>query len=587
MGDQDTERRPGVGMTPASTSQGREDALGEGIAIVLRVEETGHAQILTDWLASHPDLAGEIAGFLAAQRGIQSISRRLVSDQAETVDDLDLDLNPSIRKLGGLELGEELDRGGMGVVYRAYDPVLKRDVAVKRVLSGAFTTAEERARFRFEAEAAAGLSHPAVVPIHSFGEEAGGPYLVMALMEGGSLAKRLRERGLESGFTPTESAELVRDVALGVHHAHQRGLLHRDLKPANILFDGQGRPHIADFGLAIGLEATLTRTSATSMAGTAAYMAPEQVEGGKSLTTGVDIHALGVILYELLAGHSPFGCGEWLSTLQRVRDEEAPGLREKRPEVPKDLETICLKCLEKDPGDRYHSAKALAEDLERFLQGEAPAYRRPGWVAGLSRVLARRRLTQSMGSWPGCYFAAFLVLATQGTIQWMVLAEGWGVWPFVAQAFNMAGWFGLYWWYLLARMDALTPVERLSAGVQFGIHGGCLILIPGVVAYTGWDILPLYPPLTVVQGLGLFVHGATHWGRFYFLGSLYMLVALLMTLFPPVFWPAIHGLAVAVILLVVGRKLREIDLEGKTFQNGVGSFSARFGSGLEKLKQVK
>lgn len=568
MGDQDTERRLGVDITPALTSQGREDALGEGIAIVLRVEETGHAQILTDWLACYPDLAGELAGFLAAQRGIQSISRRLVSDQAETVDDLDLDLNPSMRKLGGLELGEELDRGGMGVVYRAYDPVLKRDVAVKRVLSGAFTTAEERARFRFEAEAAAGLSHPAVVPIHSFGEEAGGPYLVMALMEGGSLAKKLRDRGPNNPFSPPEAANLIRDVAQGVHHAHQRGLLHRDLKPANILFDAGSRPRIADFGLALTLEATFSLSLGGSVAGTAAYMSPEQIEGGKSLTTAVDIHALGVILYELLAGQPPFGREEWLVTLQRVRDEEAPGLRERRPEVPRDLETICLRCLEKDPADRYPSAQALAEDLDRFLQGEPLAYRRPGWFVGLSRVLARRRLTSSMASWPGCYFAAVLVLLTHGVVEWLVLAGHGDGWAYAALGINLAGWLGLYCWYLLSRMQSLTAVERLSAGVQFGTMLACLALVSGVVANHGWEVLPFYPPLTAVLGLGLFAHGATHWGWFYFMGVVLMLVALFMPLFSASTWPVIHGLAVAAILVRIGGRLHDFDQESRTMGGG-------------------
>jgi hypothetical protein len=570
MNETGSDLRPGGGIPPDATSQGRDDALGEGIGIVLRAEEAGQSPDLADWLAGNPDLAGELAGFLAAQRGIQAASRRWLSEQEETVGELDLESKPGVQKLGGLELGEELDRGGMGVVYRAYDPVLRREVAVKRVLSGSFTTPEERARFRFEAEAAAGLSHPAVVPIHSFGEEAGGPYLVMALMEGGSLAKKLRERLPESCYSPPEAAALVRDVALGVHHAHQRGLLHRDLKPANILFDGQGRPHIADFGLALTLEATFSLSMAGSVTGTAAYMAPEQVEGGKSLTTAVDIHALGVILYELLAGRPPFGCDEWLVTLHRVRDEEAPGLREKRPQVPRDLETICLRCLEKDPADRYSSAQALAEDLDRFLQGEPLVYRRPGWLAGLSRVLSRRRLTSSMGSWPGCYFASVLALFTHGVVEWLLLAGHGSGWAYGVLGINLLGWFGLYCWYLLSRWQSLTPVERLSAAVQFGTMLACVALVSGVVEHHGWEVLPFYPPLTTVLGLGLFAHGATHWGWFYFMGVMLMIVAFLMPVFSPITWPVIHGLAVATILARVGGRLHEFDRECRALNGGGG-----------------
>lgn len=179
----------------------------------------------------------------------------------------------------------------------------------------------------------------------------------MALMEGGSLAQRLRNRKPGEGVPALEAAELIRDVALGAHHAHQRGLLHRDLKPGNILFDGQGRPHIADFGLALPLEATFSLSR--SMAGTAGYMAPEQVGGEQNLTIAVDVHALGAILYELLAGEPTFGREEWLLTLQRVRDETPPPLRGGRNGAAVDLETICLRCLEKDPQDRSPRPRRL------------------------------------------------------------------------------------------------------------------------------------------------------------------------------------------------------------------------------------
>jgi hypothetical protein len=265
-----------VDLRPDGTGEGETLAqapvtgLEEGIGIVLRAEEAGQAPDLADWLAHHPDLAGELALFLAGQRGIQTAASQWGAAEVMAPPEVSFK-----QRVGGLELGEEIDRGGMGVVYRAYDPSLRREVAVKRVISGVFTSSTERARFRFEAEAAAGLSHPAVVPIHAFGDEGGQPYLVMALMEGGSLAQRLRNRKPGQGMPALEAAELIRDVALGAHHAHQRGLLHRDLKPGNILFDGQGRPHIADFGLALTLEATFSLSR--SMAGTAGYMAPERL----------------------------------------------------------------------------------------------------------------------------------------------------------------------------------------------------------------------------------------------------------------------------------------------------------------------
>lgn len=559
---------------------GREDALGEGIEIVLRAEEAGKPPDLVPWLARNPHLAGELAGFLAAHRGIQSEVQILLTGNGQSP----LDDKVADKKLGGLEIRQEIDRGGMGVVYRAYDPVLRREVAVKRVLAGSLCSSDERARFRFEAEAAAGLNHPAVVPIHAFGEEDGNPYLVMALMEGGSLAKRLRERGGEPGYPPLEAAALIRDLALGVHHAHQRGLLHRDLKPANILFDEHDRPHIADFGLALALEATISLSMAHNITGTAAYMSPEQVTGGKSLTTAVDTHALGVILYELLAGKPPFACQEWLLTLQKVRDEEPPPLREARPNVPRDLETICQRCLEKDPADRYPSAQALADDLDRFLQGEPLIYRRPSWAAGLSRVLSRRRLTTSMGSWPFGYILAVLALLTHGLITWIVVVGAWGGWAYALLGLDLAGWVFLYGWYLLARLQSLTPVERQSAALQCGTMLACVTLVPGLLLSHGWHVpglllsqgwdvlfLYLYPPLTTVRGLGLFAHGATHWGRFYVMGIVRMLVGSLMPLFHPFTWPAIYCAAIVPDLVWIGYKLRQFDLESRKLNGQVVS----------------
>lgn len=249
----------------------------------------------------------------------------------------------------------------MGVVFRAYDPALKRDVAVKLVRNGEPLTGE-LARYRFEAEMVANLDHPNVVRVYAFGEADGVPYLVMPLMDGGSLAQRLKADG---PLAPRVAAELVRDVARGVHHAHQRGLIHRDLKPGNLLLDGEGRPHVADFGLARSLEATATVSG--GLAGTPAYMAPEQARGDKGLTIAVDVHALGAILFELLTGQPPFGAADVPLILKRVQEEPAASIRD----VPADLETICRKCLEKDPADRYPSAEALAEDLTSYLNARS------------------------------------------------------------------------------------------------------------------------------------------------------------------------------------------------------------------------
>ena len=528
-----------------------------GIGIILKAEEEGHPPELADWLARNPALAFDLADFLASQRGIQSAARELHGLPAIRVEEA-ANARPVV---GGFELKEEVGRGGMGVVYRAFDPALKRWVAVKRILAGPFTTQNEKAHFRFEAEAAAGLDHPAVVPIHAFGEEGGHPYLVMVWMERGNLAERLGQTGQKT--TPRGAAILIRDVALGVNHAHLRGLLHRDLKPGNILFDQDNRPHIADFGLAVSLEASFCLSLRNTMAGTAAYMAPEQVSGRKSLTTAVDIHALGAILYELLTGSPPFGNSEWLVTLQRVRDDAATPFRDLHGDVPVDLETVCLRCLEKNPEDRYPSAQDLVADLNRFLEGEPLGSKRPGWLVAFGRALSRRRETLSLSTWPGCFGGAAVVLVTNGIVAWAVWAEVSGLWAYAALGANLAGWLALYAWFLIARIHLLSMVERLSAGIQFGAIVACLSLLPAHVQRHGMDILSLYPALTTVLALGIFAHGATHWGKLYLAGIFLMGVSALLPVLPRPYWPIAHGLAIGGLLIWTGFRLRAFDLEGK------------------------
>jgi WD40 repeat protein len=275
----------------------------------------------------------------------------------------------------GYDLLGVLGRGGMGVVYKARQLRLNRLVALKMILAGAHAGERELARFRTEAEAVARLQHPHIVQIYEVGEADGTPYCALEYCDGGSLDKKLRGTPQPS----REAARLVETLAGAVHAAHQAGIVHRDLKPANVLLTADGQPKITDFGLAKKLDSATGQTASGAIMGTPSYMAPEQA-GGQSKEVGpaADIYALGAILYELLTGRPPFKAATSMDTLLQVVSAEPVPVRQLQPKLPRDLETICLKCLQKESPKRYASAVALAEDLRRFQAGEPIAARPVG-----------------------------------------------------------------------------------------------------------------------------------------------------------------------------------------------------------------
>jgi hypothetical protein len=272
----------------------------------------------------------------------------------------------SAQRFGEYELLEELARGGMGVVYRARHIRLGRISALKVILSGQFASGQEVQRFKFEAEVVAQLDHPNIVPIYEVGEHEGKQYFSMKLIEGGSLTYQAPS----FAGRPQLSAQLVAIVARAVHHVHQRGILHRDLKPANILLDAQGQPYVTDFGLARHIGGTSDLTLSGAVLGTPSYMAPEQAAGRRELvTTATDVYGLGAILYALLTGRPPFQAETPAAVLRLVAEQKPVPPRLVRPGTEPELETICLHCLRKEPEQRYGSAEALAQDLERWLVG--------------------------------------------------------------------------------------------------------------------------------------------------------------------------------------------------------------------------
>jgi TolB-like protein/tRNA A-37 threonylcarbamoyl transferase component Bud32/Flp pilus assembly protein TadD len=278
-------------------------------------------------------------------------------------------------ELGDYELLEEVGRGGQGVVFRARQKSLNRTVALKVISLGQWASKAHLKRFRLEAEAAARLEHPGIVPIHEVGERDGSCYFSMKFIEGGQLDEVARRELMPI----RQAAELIAKVARTVHYAHEHGILHRDIKPGNILLDAKGEPHLTDFGLARLVESESSVTQTLDVLGTPSYMAPEQAVGNNAAVSEVtDVYGLGAVLYQLLTGQPPFAGGATYETIKLLLDTEPKQPRLLNPKIDRDLSTICLKCLEKDPKRRYSSARALADDLERWQKHEPIHARRIG-----------------------------------------------------------------------------------------------------------------------------------------------------------------------------------------------------------------
>jgi len=389
----------------ASVSSGRLEA---AVAEFFESLERGQSPDRGALLSRYPDVAGELAEFLADHDRLDALARPLRAPTPAL--DVTIASQPAASdrsaegttwQIGDYDVLSELGRGGMGVVYRARHRSLNRTVALKTILAGQLASSDDRSRFQAEAVAAARLSHPGIVAIYEVGEAAGQPYISMPLIEGQSLAKRL-----EAGpVSPHEAARLLRKLVAAVAYAHSQGVIHRDLKPANILLAPASKsdagqqlagldayePRITDFGLAKRLDDEGHLTASGQILGTPSYMPPEQASGRvHAIGQAADIYSLGAILYALLTGRPPFQSENPVEVLLQVLESEPPLPSRVQAGVPRELEWICLKCLEKNPADRYATAVDLGLDLDRFLRHEPPSAGQATVVHRLRRWIRRQ-----------------------------------------------------------------------------------------------------------------------------------------------------------------------------------------------------
>lgn len=574
-------------MNPASSRSPLEppDVSRLDIAIAQYLSNTSESEssVRQQLLAEYPEITEELQAFFQDHAGMRQLASDLSSELAgeaapclaDTMSEPRRYRDPSGiqaaqdeeragrvgQRLGDYELLELLGRGGMGVVYKARQVSLNRIVAVKMIRRGEAASVEETLRFRTEAEAAAKLRHPSIVKVHAVGELEGQPFFAMELIEGPTLAQLV----LSGPLAARRAAVYLEQIARAVEHAHRHGILHRDLKPANVLVDAADHVHVTDFGLAKSVHDDSELTQTGQMMGTASYVPPEQIYGRRQQVGPTsDVYGLGAILYELLTGRPPFRAETTWETLAEVcqRDPLLPRLL--NPQIPRELELICLKCLEKSPAHRYPTAAALADDLTHYLQGESISIRSLNLLDRLSRTLSRSHHDLEFRAWGrmllrfaaiifSAHFAIFLVtrFAREAPWTWLTTIR-------IAEFVSMGA---VLWLYRRAWFPPRGVPSRQLWSLWLGYVAGSMVLAVG-----GWlatdsqdchDQLQVYPQLCVLGSLGFIMMGSSYWGYCYAFGALFLVLGLILPLIPA-YSPLIFGAVWAACLVLLGKHLTRL-----------------------------
>ncbi len=515
------------------SSPGLEDLLAE----YLEGAEHGKTVPVEALIARNPQLRNELLDFVAMDQQLRERSgQRAGCHEMTVLSEVGYDTSffPSADVspiVGDYELLEEIDRGGMGVVFRARHRTLRKTAAIKMLLPGSFASEDARRRFRKEAEALARLNHPGIVTVYDFsevdrpGELKGQMWFAMALVEGQDLGRRI-EQDL---FSSSDAARIGIRIADAVHYAHEKRVIHRDLKPANILLDRDGFPHVSDFGLSRCLDDKETRLTANGQIfGTAGYMSPEQASGIDNVGLESDVYSIGAVLYCMLTGRPPFRASSAVVTLQQVRDELPAPPRLLNAAVHPDLESIVLKCLKKNVKDRYATAAELRDDLERFTRGEAVSATSINLVGYIGRVIARSRNTEFLLGWSrALYLVGAVVLLAHLVLQFASLT---GTQSTIVHMGKYCLLLAVIW---KARGGVLTPqnpVERTIWSLWIGYI--MTFAVAEIMVRISRSDLTVYPLMSLVSSVILMVLGSLLWGGCYVMGGLFLLAAIFLTAVP-------------------------------------------------------
>jgi serine/threonine-protein kinase len=430
---------------------------------------------------------------------------------------------------GDYELLEELGRGGMGVVYKARQISLDREVAVKMILRGRLASPGDRERFRSEAEAAARLDHPGIVPVYDVGEVDGRPYFSMKYIQGRMLSELLAERPLP----PHDAARILSAVSRAIHFAHQKGVLHRDLKPSNILIDEEGQPHVTDFGLAKRIEDTASLTKSGAVLGTPSYMAPEQAAGDRGeVSAASDVYSLGAVLYHAITGRPPFQAASPLDTVLLVLEQDPAPPRVVNAKADRDLEMISLRCLQKPADLRYESARALAADLDAYLHDEPISARSGRFLQVVTRMFRETHHATVLENWGLLWMWHSLVLFLVCALTNVLHLMGYdGRWYYIVLWTAGLGTWAAVFWALRRRVGPVTFVERQIAHVWAAsvVAIGLLFFVEIIFEE---PVLTLSPVIGLISGMVFFVKAGILSGSFYFQAAALFCTAFLMALYP-------------------------------------------------------